>query len=78
MKDGSPRLLEGGVAGNTSNWRKAEFVREFTPGEQRLVNGGSVWNFEYDQGSFEVVSGRAWILDSACRHAARHRLLDNS
>ena len=40
--------------GNISNWRKAEFARPFSEAEQRLLTGGSVWNFEYDQGSFEV------------------------
>ena len=46
--------MEGGLASNRSNWRKAEFVRPFTEAEQRLLTGGSVWNFEFDQGSFEV------------------------
>eukprot|EP00292_Cryptomonas_paramecium_P022627 CAMPEP_0113680574 /NCGR_PEP_ID=MMETSP0038_2-20120614/11415_1 /TAXON_ID=2898 /ORGANISM="Cryptomonas paramecium" /LENGTH=197 /DNA_ID=CAMNT_0000599011 /DNA_START=6 /DNA_END=599 /DNA_ORIENTATION=- /assembly_acc=CAM_ASM_000170 len=54
IKDPSTKSLEGGLAGNPSNWRKAEFVRPFSEAELRLLSGGSVWNFEYDQGSFEV------------------------
>ena len=42
------------MASNRANWRKAEFVRPFSDIEKHLVTGGSVWNFEYDQGSFEV------------------------
>ena len=62
VKDPASRLLEGGMLGNISNWRKAEFVRPFSEAEQRLLTGGSVWNFEYDQGSFEVCSKSKSIL----------------
>ena len=54
VKDATSRLMEGGMVGNSSNWRKAQFVRDFSEMELKFLNGGSVWNFEYDQGSFEV------------------------
>ncbi len=54
VKDLTSRRMEGGMLGTPLNWRKAEFVRPFSEAEQRLLTGGSVWNFEYDQGSFEV------------------------
>lgn len=49
--------IEGGVQGNPSNWRRLEYIRDFTPTE-RLVLGehgyGSVFNFIYEKGAFEV------------------------
>ena len=45
------------VIGSKDNWRKLEFLRSFTP-EEMIVQGdyscGSVWNFEYAGGAFEV------------------------
>lgn len=49
--------VEGGVQGNLSNWRRLEFLREFTPTERALLGEhgfGSVWNFIYEKGAFEV------------------------
>jgi hypothetical protein len=56
VKDATSRLMEGGMVGNSSNWRKAQFVRNFSETELKLLNGGSVWNLEYDKGSFEVTN----------------------
>jgi hypothetical protein len=56
VKDETNQLLEGSLVGNSSNWRKARFVRKFSETELKLLSGGSAWNFEYDQGSFEANS----------------------
>jgi hypothetical protein len=48
--------LDGYAQGNTSNWRKIEFLRDFNATE-RLIFGdgyGTAWNFIYEKGSFEV------------------------
>ena len=53
----SPLTFEGSVEGNEANWRKMEFKRSFSPLELALFgdNGlGTVWNFAYEGGEFEV------------------------
>jgi hypothetical protein len=76
VKDSASRLLEGGMLGNLANWRKAEFVRPFSEAEQRLLTGGSVWNFEFDQGSFEVCKPESmWLLSArVTQHHTTHLL----
>ncbi len=54
VKDETNKFMEGSLVGNSSNWRKAQFVRMFSETELKLLSGGSVWNFEYDNGAFEV------------------------
>eukprot|EP00596_Hydrurales_sp_CCMP1899_P009171 CAMPEP_0119034118 /NCGR_PEP_ID=MMETSP1177-20130426/1157_1 /TAXON_ID=2985 /ORGANISM="Ochromonas sp, Strain CCMP1899" /LENGTH=175 /DNA_ID=CAMNT_0006991359 /DNA_START=27 /DNA_END=551 /DNA_ORIENTATION=+ len=49
-------LLEGYQVGKPNNWRKMTFLRPFSAAELLLMGegGGSVWNFEYQGGAFEV------------------------
>lgn len=49
-------VLEGSARGTPTNWRKIEYVRDFNATERLLLaNGfGSVWDFAWEKGSFEV------------------------
>jgi len=49
-------LWEGSSVGNAADWRKATFVRPFSPVEALLLGEGtgSEWDFAYDGGSFTV------------------------
>jgi len=57
LKSTEPVVYEGNLVGSKENWRRLEFLRSFTP-EELLLQGensaGTVWNFEYEHGSFEV------------------------
>jgi hypothetical protein len=48
--------IDGYAQGNTSNWRKIEFLRDFSLTEQLILGEGfgTAWDFVYDKGSFEV------------------------
>eukprot|EP01039_Chlorochromonas_danica_P020094 gene20094-24462_t len=48
--------LDGYTTGKPENWRKLEFIREFTAGERLLLGDGfgSAWDFQYEKGHFEV------------------------
>lgn len=48
--------MEGGVVGNHANWRKMVFISPLTNADNLLIGngGGSVWNFEFEGGAFEV------------------------
>lgn len=48
--------LDGHATGKPENWRKLEFVREFSAGERLLLGDGfgSAWDFQYEKGHFEV------------------------
>eukprot|EP01038_Epipyxis_sp_PR26KG_P014201 gene14201-19055_t len=52
--------LMGNVLGNTSNWRKLQFVREFSQTEKFLLGDGlgSVWRFEWAKGNVGEVEFR--------------------
>jgi hypothetical protein len=49
-------VIEGSTKGNPSNWRKLEYLKEFSLTEKVLFGNslGSIWNFIYEKGSFEV------------------------
>lgn len=52
--DGS---IDGRALDNQANWRKLTHKRNFNPTETLLLGEhgyGSVWNFEYAKGSFEI------------------------
>lgn len=53
-KDGG--VLEGYVQGNQANWRKMEYLRDFTAGEKRILGDGygTAWDFQYEKGHFEI------------------------
>jgi len=53
---GSSSVIEGSLVGNPSNWRKMSFARAFTETETALLGAGfgSVWDFAWEGGSFEV------------------------
>jgi hypothetical protein len=49
--------VDGFVQGNSSNWRKLEFLRDFNQTERLLLGDqgfGSAWNFTYEKGAFEI------------------------
>ena len=48
--------LVGCQKGKPANWRKMNFLRPFNECETAMMGGGggSVWNFEWEGGSFEV------------------------
>lgn len=48
--------FEGSIVGNADSWRKMKFVQPLTPAEALLLGegGGSVWDWEYAGGTFEV------------------------
>lgn len=49
--------LDGHLSGKEDNWRKMEFLREFSSQELLLLGEhglGSVWDFQYEKGHFEV------------------------
>lgn len=48
--------LDGWAANSQTNWRKLAYKRDFNPTERALLGEGfgSIWNFEYAKGSFEV------------------------
>jgi hypothetical protein len=56
MKATTPVLLEGHTATNPSDWRKMEKVKALSDTEKLLLGdgGGSVWDFQWEKGSFEV------------------------
>lgn len=49
-------VLDGHALGQPTNWRKITYLRDFNATERALLGEGfgSVWNFEYAQGSFEI------------------------
>lgn len=49
-------IIEGHAVGAPTNWRKIAYKRDFNPTERALLGDGygTVWNFEYAKGSFEV------------------------
>jgi hypothetical protein len=56
LKSDSNEKLDGFVQKNPTNWRKIEFIREFNPTERALLGEGfgTVWNFIYERGQFEI------------------------
>lgn len=48
--------FEGSQTGKPNNWRKMAFLRPFNDHEMLMMGGGggSVWNFEWEKGAFEV------------------------
>lgn len=48
--------MVGGQADNLSNWRKMQFIKDFTESEKLVMGdgGGSCWLLQYSGGSFEV------------------------
>ncbi len=52
----NPVSLDGSVIGDSSQWRKMVFLRPFNRTEMAIMGQGfgTVWNFEYEHGSFEV------------------------
>ncbi len=53
---GNSASLQGHARGAPANWRKIDYIREFNATERALIgNGfGSVWDFGWEKGSFEV------------------------
>ena len=53
---GNPDLLEGSLRGDPSKWRKLAFKRDFNETETAILGAGfgSVWNFEWEKGAFEI------------------------
>lgn len=53
---GGGESIDGHAVGQPTNWRKLSFKRDFDATEQALVGDGygSVWDFEYAKGHFEV------------------------
>jgi hypothetical protein len=49
-------LLEGSQKGKLNNWRRMTFTRAFNEHEELMMGTGSgtVWNFEWEKGHFEV------------------------
>ena len=49
-------LLEGSQKGKLNNWRRMTFIRAFNEHEVLMMGtgSGSVWNFEWEKGNFEV------------------------
>lgn len=47
---------EGSAARSPENWRKIDFIREFTYAEKVLLGDGfgTAWNFQYEKGSFDI------------------------
>jgi hypothetical protein len=48
--------LDGYASGKPENWRKIEYLRDFTYGEKLLLGEGlgTVWEYQYERGAFEV------------------------
>jgi hypothetical protein len=48
--------LDGYGSGKPENWRKIEYLRDFTYGEKLLLGEGlgTVWEYQYERGAFEV------------------------
>lgn len=53
---GNSTIFEGSVKGDASKWRKLTFIRAFNETESALLGAGfgTVWNFEWEKGAFEV------------------------
>lgn len=88
--DGS--CLEGCSVGNPSNWRKMTWSRPLNDAEKLLMagEGGSVWDFQWEKGSFEVefrVDGynhficssfpehSHWQMDDGTFHHHRYKMI---
>jgi hypothetical protein len=56
LKQTSISTLEGHSSTNPQDWRKMEKIKDLSDSEKVLLGngGGSVWNFEWEKGSFEV------------------------
>lgn len=48
------RLCVGSVSAQPDNWRRMIFARPLSAFELCMCNGASVWNFQWEKGSFEV------------------------
>ena len=47
--------LDGCATGRPDNWRKIEFLRDFSAGERLLLGDGygSAWDFQYEKNHFD-------------------------
>jgi hypothetical protein len=74
--------LDGFAQGNPNNWRRIEFLREFNLTEIALMgNGfGSIWNFIWEKGAFEVEFRTDGFNHFVCRQYPSHShwLIDES
>ncbi len=53
---GDQNVIEGSVRGDSTKWRKLTFQRDFNEIESAILGAGfgTVWNFEWEKGSFEI------------------------
>ena len=67
--------LEGSVVGQPSKWRKMSFQRPFTEMENLIMGegGGSVWDFQWEKGNFEVEFRTDGLNHFVCSTFPAHR-----